>query len=409
MSKKYTFSLFRKKPCWKPTFVGWILIIIILIAAFRLSLTGIYHLLVINSPVESKTLIIEGFVPTYLLDDAVKLYHENDYDKIVVTGMPITNYEFITPYKNTAEATKLALKHYGLKDSVYIATIPSNVYIDRTYHTALSAKKLFEDNNWSEDFNIFSVGVHSRRSRMMFREAFGSGYKIGIIAAEDRTFLPNRWWKSSKGLRSVSNEFIATIFVSLFFHPDYKDSYNRMTIGNYIDSINITREEKLLKFTDSTTSRFNSEERENFKGFKYYDPNIDYKVMAGFEVDTSSPSFGMKTSTDRVPEYRTFGYIDFIIDDTSYRLAAYQNLAYSNHPVYGNYLFIPFKDLTNTYTTYGAGRYIDLEIPDNDSVIIDFNTAYNPYCAYYDRWSCPLVPFENHLDIKIEAGEKKYK
>ena len=86
-----------------------------------------------------------------------------------------------------------------------------------------------------------------------------------------------------------------------------------------------------------------------------------------------------------------------------------QNMAFIDHPEYGNYLFIPFKDRTNTITTYGSGRYIDIDIPEESIVIIDFNEAYNPYCAYYDRWSCPLVPFENHLDIHIYAGEKKYK
>jgi len=372
-------------------------------------LGGIYSYLTVNKPVESKTLIIEGFVPTYTVVDAVKYYNENEYDRIVVTGIPITNYEFITTYKNTAEATKLALKYYGIKDSIYLATIPTNVYIDRTYHTAVQAKQLFEENNWPHNFNIYSVGVHARRSRMMFREAFGKEYNIGIIAPRDRSFLPDSWWSSSKGLRNVSNEFVATTFVSLFFYPDEQESESRIHIGKYIDSIYFSREDKYLKFTDSTTSRFNKEERDHFKGFKYYDPDINYRVIADFTVDTSAPSFGMKTSTERVPTYRTYGYVEFMINDTLHKLSAYQNLAYANHPDYGKYLFIPFKDLTNTVTTYGAGRYIDIEIPKGDKVSIDFNAAYNPYCAYYDRWSCPLVPFENHLDTKIHAGEKKYK
>jgi uncharacterized protein (DUF1684 family) len=76
---------------------------------------------------------------------------------------------------------------------------------------------------------------------------------------------------------------------------------------------------------------------------------------------------------------------------------------------YGNLLFLPFRDKTNGKTTYGAGRYLDISFPASDSIYLDFNKAYNPYCAYDDRWSCPLVPFENHLEVSILAGEKKYR
>ena len=408
MSKR-KYSLFKKCHCWRPTILGWIIILVVMVAIFRVSLDSVYSYLAIDKPIKSRTMIIEGFVPLYILKEAVKTYKEENYDRVIVTGIPIVNYEYVTAYHNTGEATILALRFFGLTDTIYLANIPTNVYVDRTYHTAIACKQLFDNNNWPKDFNIYSVGVHARRSRMMFRKAFGDDYEIGVIAPRDRTFLPAGWWKSSKGFRNVSNEFVATTFVTFFFHPDYDKSVNRISLGKYIDTIYFDREKKTHEFRDSTTSRFNKEERINFKGFKYYDPNINYKVTASFTVDTSSAPFGMKTSTDRVPSYRAYGYLDFKINDTIQRLTAYQNINYMHHPEHGKYLFIPFKDLTNTHTTYGAGRYIDIKIPAGDSVVLDFNNSYNPYCAYYDRWSCPLVPFENHLDTKIPAGEKKYK
>ena len=76
---------------------------------------------------------------------------------------------------------------------------------------------------------------------------------------------------------------------------------------------------------------------------------------------------------------------------------------------YKDYLFLPFLDDTNGEGSYGGGRYIDLRIPDSDTMIIDFNTAYNPYCAYNDRYSCPIVPRQNYLDVAIEAGVKAFK
>ncbi len=402
-------SLFKRKLCWRPTILGYITIIVALVILFRISIGLIYGFLAVNNPVESKTMILEGWAPTYIVQKAVTYYKENDYERLIVTGIPIINYEYVTEYRNTAEAAMIALRFFGFTDSIYLAYIPSNVFVDRTYHTAVEAKQVFIENNWPKNFNIYSVGVHARRSRMMFRQAFGSDYNVGIIAPRDHTFLPEYWWKSSKGFRNVSNEFVATSFVMMFFHPDYEKSLNRIKLGSYMDSIYYSRLDKYQEFINPETSRLNTKEIENLHKFNYFDPDIHYRIISDFVVDTTIPVFEMKTSTDRKPEYRTYGYLDFVLNDTVYRLTAYQNMKYKDHDVYGGSLFIPFKDLTNSNTTYEAGRYIDIPIPNTNKVIVDFNGAYNPYCAYYDRWSCPLVPFENHLNTQIPVGEKKYK
>ena len=407
---KINFQVYRKKQCWRPTILGWIIILLVIALIFRLSLVGIYYFLTVNNPVKSKTLVLEGWVPTYAIKDAIASFNDNDYDRIIVTGMPIVNYEFIAPYRNTAEATALALKHYGYRDTVYIATIPTNILVDRTYNTAVATKMIFDEHNqWSKNFNIYSVGVHARRSRFMFEKAFGPDYNIGIIAHRDRTFDPKHWWKSSKGIRNVSNEFVATLYVMLFFHPDLEVSENQLLKGKYIDSIYYNREDKHIEFADSLSSPFNKLELQKFHGFNYYDPNIYYRVKAKFTVDTSGSIFGMKTTTTRVPTYRTYGYIDFVVNDTNCRLTAFQNMDYRDDSIYGGNLFVPFKDLTNMHGSYGAGRYIDIKIPTENNLLLDFNESYNPYCAYSERWSCPLVPFDNQLSVHIFAGEKSYK
>jgi uncharacterized protein (DUF1684 family) len=74
-----------------------------------------------------------------------------------------------------------------------------------------------------------------------------------------------------------------------------------------------------------------------------------------------------------------------------------------------DYLFLPFLDDTNGETSYAGGRYLDLRIPKNDLIILDFNETYNPYCAYNERYSCPIVPRENYIPLKIEAGIKAFK
>ena len=171
------------------------------------------------------------------------------------------------------------------------------------------------------------------------------------------------------------------------------------------------RIKKDANLTDTTVSRFNEEERAQFaeKGLQYFDPDKQYRVLAEFVTDTSTPVFQMPTTTDRTPDYRIYGYLHFILRDTLCKLTAYQNMDFKNSPEYDNTLFVPFMDNTNGLYTYGGGRYLDIEIPESDTTLLDFNKAYNPYCAYASRWSCPLVPFENDLNVSIIAGEKSYK
>ncbi len=114
----------------------------------------------------------------------------------------------------------------------------------------------------------------------------------------------------------------------------------------------------------------------------------------------------MQTSSERTPVYRRYGYVDFTINNQKQRLTVYQNIALSKVKGMEDYLFIPFKDSTSTITTYGGGRYLDFKITRATFVLIDFNLAYNPYCAYSHHFSCPIPPAENTLLIGIEAGEK---
>jgi uncharacterized protein (DUF1684 family) len=178
---------------------------------------------------------------------------------------------------------------------------------------------------------------------------------------------------------------------------------------DYTEKILKSRKQKDIDFTDTTVSRFNAEERSTFHGLNYFDVDPDYRLEVRFILDTSLPSFKMPTNTERTPNYRVYGYLEFNVHDTACRLTAYQNMDYKDDPEEGGYLFVPFSDNTNGKESYGAGRYLDIPIPTEDRIILDFNEAYNPYCAYSDRWSCPLVPFENYLEVSIPAGEKKYK
>jgi len=213
----------------------------------------------------------------------------------------------------------------------------------------------------------------------------------------------------------LSVSFIGmVVFISSCRFSDNKQQSDKddetVNIGKaYFDSITLFRKKAIAEFANPKTSPLDSIQ---FQGH-YHDPNYfpinqDFIIKAYFTIDTTGEVFGMATNTKRKPNYRVYGYLKFKVGDTLQKLTLYQNVDFMHDPEYGKYLFIPFRDKTNSKTSYGAGRYLEILIPCSDTVMLDFNMAYNPYCAYSDKWSCPLVPFENHLDVHIVAGEMIY-
>ncbi len=116
----------------------------------------------------------------------------------------------------------------------------------------------------------------------------------------------------------------------------------------------------------------------------------------------------MKTSTKRLPKYIKYGELEFVLEGKTFKLNLYQNIDLIKKEGYADYLFLPFSDLTCGKESYIGGRYIDLRIPKGKTITIDFNKAYNPYCAYNHQFSCPIVPLENDLAIEVLAGVKKF-
>jgi uncharacterized protein (DUF1684 family) len=144
-----------------------------------------------------------------------------------------------------------------------------------------------------------------------------------------------------------------------------------------------------------------------FDSLNYFYPNEKWKVQAIFTKEIGGP-FDMATSAGKTKRFRQFGKIRFIIGGAVYELAIYQNLQLMNNPIYKDYIFIPFTDLTNIDDTYGGGRYIETRTPTSGTLELDFNYCFNPYCHYTDGYNCPIPPKENFLNIRIEAGEKVF-
>jgi hypothetical protein len=162
------------------------------------------------------------------------------------------------------------------------------------------------------------------------------------------------------------------------------------------------------EYKDASTSPLKDKDRKNFKGLAFFKLDSAYVVKARFERTPEETPFQMKTTTERLPIYVKYGIVTFNLKGNAYRLNVYQNQDLMKKEGYEDYLFLPFLDDTNGEESYGGGRYIDLRIPEGDEVVIDFNKAYNPYCAYNEKYSCPIVPRENYLDLKVEAGVKAF-
>lgn len=143
----------------------------------------------------------------------------------------------------------------------------------------------------------------------------------------------------------------------------------------------------------------------------FFPVNEKLRIYCKFERTLNSQWFRMESSGPVRRNYRTYGVIHFTINDTAVTLNIYQSQDLMTSPQYRDHLFIPFTDATSGEETYESGRYIDLEINDikTDKVLIDFNKAYNPYCAYVSgKYNCPIPPTENRLTVAIRAGEKSF-
>ena len=166
------------------------------------------------------------------------------------------------------------------------------------------------------------------------------------------------------------------------------------------------QEKMNTEYADKQHSPLPPEELKNFEALPFFKIDSAYYVVARFERTKKPKSIKFKTSTDRRPKYEIFGTVFFEIHGVEYSLKVYQSHRLREMEEYKNHLFLPFTDLTTGVESYGGGRYIDLEIPNSETIIIDFNHAYNPYCAYSSRYSCPVVPNENFINVKILAGVK---
>ena len=169
----------------------------------------------------------------------------------------------------------------------------------------------------------------------------------------------------------------------------------------FMSAISDFRKTKDDFFKTDHQSPFTQAQRKKFAGLNYYPENPDLLFELSLEKKEKVEQISMATSTGDQQEYVHVGQIRFSVQGQEALLQVYVSEADGSY-------FIPFIDATAPAETYGGGRYLEPEDLGDGRLHVDFNLAYNPYCAYNDNWSCPIPPRENRISIRIEAGEKKY-
>lgn len=178
------------------------------------------------------------------------------------------------------------------------------------------------------------------------------------------------------------------------------------TKGTKAQTLNAFQQELVDFYANKETTPLNQQETEKFVGITFFPYNSKFDVAAEFTPINDGNVIPFPTSAGKIQYYKEYGIANFQLDGETYALKIYQSSPIMEE--YKDHLFLPFTDDTNGDTTYGGGRYIDLDITksftDDGKVKINFNEAYNPYCAYSKRYNCPIPPGDNSLDVKIEAG-----
>ncbi len=170
----------------------------------------------------------------------------------------------------------------------------------------------------------------------------------------------------------------------------------------YIDGLSIHRHERAEYFRYSSESPF-LKQKVDFSYLDYYPANLNFRIEANYNKRDKQDTLSLATSTGTIDKFLVVGTANFKwneIDNTLLVLASTQR----NDPT----LFIPFLDQTSGETTYGGGRYLDVLPAQRGKILLDFNKAYNPYCAYMEGYTCPFPPKENRLAVAIGAGEKSF-
>jgi hypothetical protein len=212
-------GLVTRKQLWLPTVRGWA---VIFGAAALLTLVTIKWTVPFLAPVDPLShgiLVVEGWLPDYALAEAKRTFETHPYRLLLVTGVPIDQGFYLTQETNYAHFASATLRHLGAKEEAIVPIVCPTVPRDRTYATACRVRAWLDEKSVTDPVDVFTLGVHARRTWLLYRMALGAHHPTGVIAGEDQRYDRKAWWKTSSGFRTVTSEVIAYVYARLVFRP----------------------------------------------------------------------------------------------------------------------------------------------------------------------------------------------
>ena len=215
------FGMLKRKESVVPTFRGWLLFSIIVICLFYLAFHNVYPYLAVTDTVKADILVVEGYMPEYVLKEVIKEYQRGDYSYLITIGGELESAHQLSKYKYYSEISAAFLKRNGINEDA-IKTVPANCAVkDKLYAPAISLKRWIKQSGLSiKAVNICSLGLSARKSKLILKRTFGGKIKIGIISYESHEYDSQNWWKSSIGLKTVFDETIEYLYTLFFFRVE---------------------------------------------------------------------------------------------------------------------------------------------------------------------------------------------
>lgn len=212
--------LFSRKRCWVPTIRGWLLLVGMALVIGIYFIKSVNSFLSVNRPEAAEVLVVESWLPDYAYRGAVEEFQRGKYKYIITTGFTLAEPWLESKYPSAAEFAAANLAAMGVQTNAIIALPAPPETRDRTYLSALPLRQWLETRTpVLKAVNVYTLGAHARRTRLLFEKALGKTVKVGVFAHPDKYYDAKRWWLSSYGFRKVIDEGIAYLYARLLFHP----------------------------------------------------------------------------------------------------------------------------------------------------------------------------------------------
>ena len=217
-------GLLKRKEILVPTWRGWVCLVAAIGVLALTAILGTVPFLAVTRPVNAQVLVVEGWLPDYALAEAKKRFETHPYRALVVTGVPIEIGFHISQEKNYAQLAASTLKHLGVDPAAIVVLPCPEVPRDRTYATAQRVRAWLMSQPADTAIDVVTLGVHARRTWLLYGIALGEKRRVGIVAASDDRYDRDKWWRTSSGFRIVSSEAIAYFYAKVLFFPPAEPS-----------------------------------------------------------------------------------------------------------------------------------------------------------------------------------------